>query len=236
MSRRAPASGQRRVVAVDDDPQVLALLSRALTREGFQVTGVQRANDALDLINRDPPDLLLLDVNLAARDGFGVLAEIREKADLPVILVTGRGAEQDRVLGLRLGADDYVVKPFSPQELVARIDNILYRRVPSRRLAPTVRTFGPLNIDTGSREVWAHGVQVQLTAKEFDLLAFLSASPRQVFTREQLLRSVWDSSGEWQDVATVTEHVRRLRGKIEQSPGRPRWIVTVRGVGYRFEP
>jgi two-component system phosphate regulon response regulator PhoB len=226
------------VVAVDDDPQVLALLSRALTREGFQVTAVRRAADALELIGRDPPDLLLLDVNLGKRDGFGVLTEIRGRLDLPVILVTGRGEEQDRVLGLRLGADDYVVKPFSPQELVARIDTILHRRVRTRRAAsrPEVRTFGELGIDTGSREVRVDGATVQLTAKEFDLLTFLSASPRQVFTREQLLRGVWSSSGEWQDVATVTEHVRRLRGKIERSPSRPRWVVTVRGIGYRFEP
>jgi DNA-binding response OmpR family regulator len=224
------------VVAVDDDPQVLGLLSRALTGEGFHVTCLPTAAEALDLITRDPPDLLLLDVNLAARDGFGVLAEIRETLDLPVILVTGRGAERDRVLGLPHGADDYVVKPFSPQELAARIDNILDRRAPSRGAPPTVRTFGELTIDTGAREVCVDGTEVQLTAKEFDLLTFLSASPRQVFTREQLLRSVWESSGEWQDVATVTEHVRRLRGKIEPSPRRPRWLLTVRGVGYRFEP
>jgi DNA-binding response OmpR family regulator len=214
------------------------MLSRALTREGFQVTALCRAGELLELIGRDPPDLLLLDVNLGKRDGFGVLSQIRGKFDFPVILVTGRGEEQDRVLGLRLGADDYVVKPFSPQELVARIDTILHRRVRTRRAAsrPEVRTFGELSIDTGSREVRVDGEAAQLTAKEFDLLAFLSASPRQVFTREQLLRGVWSSSAEWQDIATVTEHVRRLRGKIERSPSRPRWVVTVRGIGYRFEP
>ncbi len=224
------------MIAVDDDPQVLALLSRALSREGFEVTGVARAADALDLISRDPPDMLLLDVNLAAREGFGVLTEVREKFDLPVILVTGRGAVSDRVRGLRLGADDYVVKPFSPHELAARIDNILHRRATRQPVARVVRTFGELSIDTGAREVWLDGRQVHLTAKEFDVLTFLSASPRQVFTREQLLRQVWGSSGEWQDLATVTEHVRRLRGKIEAVPSRPRWVVTVRGVGYRFEP
>ena len=171
-----------------------------------------------------------------SRDGFGVLAEVREKLDLPVVLVTGRGAVQDRVLGLRLGADDYVVKPFSTSELIARIDAILRRRTPSEGAEPGLRTFGALVIDADAREVVVDGRRVHLTAKEFELLRFLSASPRQVFSREQLLRSVWESSGEWQDVATVTEHVRRLRIKIEASPARPRWVVTVRGVGYRFEP
>jgi len=234
--RRASASASRRVVAVDDDPQVLAMLARALTPEGFEVTGVLRAAEALELITRDPPDMLLLDVNLAARDGFGVLTEVRERLDVPVILVTGRGAVKDRLLGLRLGADDYVVKPFSTSELAARMENILHRRAALHPPAHSVRTFGELKIDTGSREVWVDGRPVQLTAKEFDVLTFLSGSPRQVFTREQLLRQVWGSSSEWQDVATVTEHVRRLRGKIEATLSHPRWIVTVRGVGYRFEP
>jgi len=151
------------VVAVDDDPQVLALLSRALTREGYQVSGFSRAAGALDLISREPPDILLLDVNLAVRDGFGVLTEVREKFDLPVVLITGRGAEQDRVLGLRLGADDYVVKPFSTSELVARIDNIVARHS-SRRSGPEVRSFGALRIDTGAREVSVDGQAVHLTA------------------------------------------------------------------------
>jgi DNA-binding response OmpR family regulator len=228
--KRAP----RRVLVVDDDPHVLALLSRVLDREGFEVTGVTTAAEALDRINGSPPEVVLLDVNLAGRDGFDVFAEVRQAHDLPVIFVTGRGAEPDRVLGLRMGADDYVVKPFSPQELIARINNILRRRDPPPRAH--VRTFGALTLDTVSREVRLDGELVITTAKEFDLLAFMSASPRQVFTREQLLQHVWNSSGEWQDMATVTEHVRRLRQKIEARADRPRWITTVRGIGYRFEP
>ncbi len=219
---------------VDDDARVLTLLTRVLGREGFAITAVATAQEALATVERDPPDLVLLDINLVGSDGFDVFAEMRKNSDLPVIFVTGRGGEPDRVLGLRLGADDYVVKPFSPQELVARIENILRRRRPKETGA--VRTFGPLTIDTGSRELRINGELIGTTAREFDLLAFLSASPRQVFSREQLLQQVWDSSGEWQDMATVTEHVRRLRLKVEPLPARPRWIVTVRGVGYRFEP
>jgi DNA-binding response OmpR family regulator len=227
-----PAS--RRILVVDDDARVLTLLCRVLGREGFQVTPVPTAHEALAMVEREPPDLVLLDVNLVGSDGFEVFTEMRQGSDLPVIFVTGRGGEPDRVLGLRLGADDYVVKPFSPQELVARIENILRRRRPQE--TGTVRTFGPLTIDTGARELRLNGELIVTTAKEFDLVAFLSASPRQVFSREQLLQQVWDSSGEWQDMATVTEHVRRLRIKLEPIPARPRWIVTVRGVGYRFEP
>jgi DNA-binding response OmpR family regulator len=233
MDRDKNGSGSRRVLAVDDDPHVLALLERVLSREGFEVTALTTAGEALDVISRTPPDVVLLDVNLAGRDGFDVLAQVRDRLDLPVIFVTGRGAEPDRVHGLRLGADDYVVKPFSSRELVARINNVLRRRAPAR--AAAVREFGRLSIDVGAREVRLDGELVPTTAKEFDLLAFLSASPRQTYSRDELLRSVWDSSASWQDPATVTEHVRRLRVKIEASPDRPRWIVTVRGVGYRFE-
>ena len=234
MDRSIGGAGPRRVLAVDDDPQVLALLTRVLTREGFEVTGLTTAAGALEAINRTPPDVVLLDVNLAGRDGFEVLTAVRDTLDLPVILVTGRGAEPDRVHGLRLGADDYVVKPFSSRELVARIHNILRRGAPARHA--TVREFGPLVIDVAAREIRLNDELVPTTAKEFDLLAFLSASPKQAFSREELLRAVWDSSAQWQDAATVTEHVRRLRVKIEAAPDRPRWVVTVRGVGYKFEP
>jgi DNA-binding response OmpR family regulator len=221
------------VLAVDDDAAILGMISRVLTSEGFDVAAVTGAGEALDVIRGDQPDVVLLDVNLVGKDGFEVLAELRQTLDLPVILLTGRGAEPDRVLGLQMGADDYIVKPFSYPELVARIDNILRRS--GAKAAPVVRTFGPLKIDMTSREVRIDGELVVTTAKEFDLLAFLAASPRQVFTRDQLLQHVWGSSAAWQDPATVTEHVRRLRIKIEQTPEQPRWILTVRGVGYRFE-
>jgi DNA-binding response OmpR family regulator len=210
------------------------MLTRVLGSEGFVVDGVTSAAQAISRLQADAPDVVLLDVGLADRDGFEVLAEMRRTLDVPVIFVTARGAEPDRVHGLRIGADDYVVKPFSYPELAARIDNILRRVGP--KAAPAAWTFGPLRVDSTGREVHVDGQLVPTTAKEFDLLAFLAASPRQVFTREELLRQVWSSSSEWQDPATVTEHVRRLRLKIEAEPDRPRWIVTVRGVGYRFDP
>jgi DNA-binding response OmpR family regulator len=226
--------GRPQVLAVDDDPAILGMLQRVLATEGFDVQGVATAREAMAVITTRLPDVVLLDVNLADEDGFDVLAEVRRSHDVPIILVTGRGEEPDRVLGLRMGADDYVVKPFSYPELVARIGSVLRRSAPR----PTAATlaFGRLELDTASREVRVDGRLIDTTAKEFDLVSFLAASPRQVFSRHQLLQHVWESSSEWQDPATVTEHVRRLRLKIEDNPESPSWIVTVRGVGYRFEP
>jgi len=223
-----------RILAVDDDQAILTMLARVLGSEGFVVEGVTSAVQAVARLEHDLPDVVLLDLGLADGDGFEVLTEMRKTRDLPVILVTARGAEPDRVRGLRSGADDYVVKPFSYPELVARIDNVLRRAAVKAPAAE--RTFGSLRIDLPGREVHIDAELVVTTAREFDLLAFLSAAPRQVFSREELLRRVWSSSSEWQDPATVTEHVRRLRLKIEAEPDRPRWIVTVRGVGYRFDP
>jgi DNA-binding response OmpR family regulator len=219
---------------VDDDPAILGMLQRVLATEGFDVQGVATAREAMAVITTRLPDVVLLDVNLADEDGFDVLAEVRRSHDVPIILVTGRGEEPDRVLGLRMGADDYVVKPFSYPELVARIGSVLRRSAP--RPTAAALAFGRLELDTASREVRVDGRLIETTAKEFDLLSFLAASPRQVFSRHQLLQHVWESSSEWQDPATVTEHVRRLRLKIEENPESPSWIVTVRGVGYRFEP
>jgi DNA-binding response OmpR family regulator len=227
------ATPRGRILAVDDDEAILAMLARVLGAEGFMVDGVTSGAAAMARLKTDLPDVVLLDVGLADADGFEVLTTLRQRLDVPVILVTGRGAEPDRVRGLRTGADDYVVKPFSYPELAARIDNVLRRA--GGRGAAAVREFGPLSIDLAAREVRLGGALVPTTAKEFDLLAFLSASPGRVFSREELLREVWSSSSEWQDPATVTEHVRRLRLKIEAEPDRPRWITTMRGVGYRFD-
>jgi DNA-binding response OmpR family regulator len=162
-------------------------------------------------------------------------------SDLPVIFVTGRGAETDKVVGLRMGADDYVVKPFSAPELVARIHSVLRRARPAGTAAGApgegeAFDFGRLRVDCATREVTVDGRDVAMTAREFDLLAFMVQSPRRVFSREQLLSNVWESSTAWQDPATVTEHIRRIRRKIEDDPDSPRWLVTVRGIGYRFEP
>jgi DNA-binding response OmpR family regulator len=237
------ASGGR-ILVIDDDPQVRTLLRRVLTADGFTVDLAEAAPASVATLHQDH-DLVLLDVGLGDDDGRDVLARIREAGELPVIMLTGAGEETDRILGLKLGADDYVTKPFSAGELVARIESVLRRTrrrpdpAPGDDATPTTTDrldFGDLVIDLRTRDVVVHQQPVELTAKEFDLLAFLAQSPRQVFSREQLLRHVWDSSSAWQDDATVTEHVRRIRRRIEDDPLRPRWVATVRGVGYRFEP
>jgi DNA-binding response OmpR family regulator len=184
------------------------------------------------------PDLVLLDIGLGEEDGRDVLKEIRLISDVPTIFLTGRGLESERIAGLKLGADDYIVKPFSLGEVSARIESVLRRagaNLAQHQIdAPTMR-FGDLLINENTHEVHVGGELLELTSKEFALLVFLARSPRQVFSREQLLEHVWESSGEWQNEATVTEHIRRLRAKLEPDPDHPRWITTVRGVGYRFE-
>jgi two-component system, OmpR family, phosphate regulon response regulator PhoB len=240
------AAGSR-ILVIDDDPQVGALLRRVLSADGYDVEVLADAPaDVADLHRHH--DLVLLDVVLPSEDGRDTLARIRKASpELPVIMLTGAGEETDRIVGLKLGADDYVTKPFSTGELAARIESVLRRTTrsapaPADGAAPAAATnagrldFGDLIIDPATRDVIVNGEPVELTAKEFDLLHFLARSPRQVFSREQLLAQVWSSSSAWQDDATVTEHVRRVRRRIEVDPLDPRWIRTVRGVGYRFEP
>jgi DNA-binding response OmpR family regulator len=224
----------RRILVVDDEPMVREVVTAYLEKEGFAVTGAGDGRAALDLVPRTRPDLIVLDVMLPHVDGFSVLSRIRRDSDVPVILLTARTDETDRVLGLELGADDYVVKPFSPRELAARVRSVLRRS--SARIAPTLLEFDGLTIDGSSREVTVGGRIVDMPPKEFDLLAFMAASPRQVFSRGQLLQHVWDSSPDYQDPSTVTVHVRRVRSKIEADVDTPRWVTTVWGVGYRFEP
>jgi DNA-binding response OmpR family regulator len=222
------------VLVIDDDAQVRTLVTRLLAHEGYRAVEASNAVDAEQMLEKDPPDLVLLDVMMPHTDGIDLLAQIRKKSEIPVIMLTGLGDEADRILGLRTGADDYVVKPFSPGELSARIESVLRRSKPVA--SGDVLRFDDLEIDTTTRDVTLAGELVVLTAKEFDLLAFLARSPRQVFDRHQLLTQVWSSSADWQDPATVTEHIRRIRRKIEADPDQPRWLSTVRGVGYRFEP
>lgn len=213
---------------------VREVVTRYLERDGFRVDAAEDGLTALDLATAHPPDLLILDVMLPSKDGFSVLQELRKTSSVPVILLTARAEETDRVLGLELGADDYVVKPFSPRELSARVRSVLRRSNPGE---PGARLeFDGLTIDPKIREVRVGEKVVDLTPKEFDVLAFLASHPRQVFSRGQLLQQVWDSSAEWQDPATVTVHMRRLRTKLELDPQDPRWLLTVWGVGYRFEP
>lgn len=211
------------------------VLTAYLDREGFAVTSASTGTEALSVLSATDPNLVVLDVMLPGIDGLSILSELRKQSAVPVILLTARADEADRVLGLELGADDYVVKPFSPREVVARVRAVLKRTGEPRPGSSRV-TFGDLVVDERTREVWVKGELVSLTPKEFDLLDFLVSSPRQVFGRAQLLEHIWDSSTAWQDPATVTVHMRRLRLKLEESPESPRWFVTVWGVGYRFEP
>jgi len=230
-----------RILVVDDDAQLAALLVLVLEGEGYPVVVASNAAGALAEVSKGTTDLVVLDVSLGADDGRMVLSRIRELGELPVILISGQGDTAERVLGLRLGADDYLGKPFSPVELVARVESVLRRAGRAVKVAASSdggsdRPGNGLQLDPLTREVYVDGTPVELTAKEFDLLAFMVRSPRQVFTRGQLLEHVWSSRSEWQDEATVTEHVRRVRHKVEPDPDHPSWIITVRGVGYRFEP
>jgi DNA-binding response OmpR family regulator len=219
------------VLVVDDEPTVRDVVARYLERDGFVVRELADGSEVLGVVASFHPDLIVLDVMLPYRSGLDLLRDLGP--GIPVILLTARNDEADRVLGLELGADDYVVKPFSPRELVARVRSVLRRSASPATTA--VLNFEGLVIDTIAREVAVDDQAVALTAKEFDLLTYLAGHPRQVFSRAQLLVAVWDSSPDFQDPATVTVHVRRLRNKIEHDPEQPRWISTVWGIGYRFE-
>jgi two-component system phosphate regulon response regulator PhoB len=222
------------ILVVDDDLDLVDVVRSALEREGFAVDNACDGATALDKIAGDSPELVVLDLGLPKVRGLDVLRQVRADTAVPVIVLSGRSDEADRIIGLELGADDYVVKPFSPRELVARVRSVLRRsRSPQD---PSTLSFGDLDLDLATREVRVRDEPVELRRREFDLLAFLCLSPRQVFTREQLLRNVWDSEPEWQGIGTVSEHVHRLRAKVELDPARPTRIVTVRGVGYRFVP
>ena len=222
------------MLVVDDEPMVREVVTRYLEEEGHTVTIAADGAAALRVLDHGGIDLVVLDLMLPEVDGLQVLQRLRDTATTPVIVLTARGDESERINGLKLGADDYVVKPFSPRELVARVASVLRRAAPAAAAGPL--TFGSLHIDDTTREVHLDGTALELTRREFDLLAFLANSPRQVFTRAQLLEQVWDSSAEWQDPATVTVHVGHLRQKLERDPSAPERLVTVRGVGYRFEP
>jgi DNA-binding response OmpR family regulator len=224
----------QRILVVDDEPTVREVVAQYLQRDGYEVRELGRGDEVAQAVAQFRPDLIVLDVMLPGASGLDVLRS-RGAGAVPVILLTARVEEADRVIGLELGADDYVTKPFSPRELVARVRSVL-RRAHAPSAASDVLTFDGLSIDLPAREVKVDGATVPLTAKEFDLLAFLAQAPRQVFSRAQLLQRVWDSSPDFQDPATVTVHVRRLRNKIETNPDEPRWISTVWSVGYRFEP
>ncbi len=223
------------VLVVEDETQVRELISEALRRDGFEVRVAADGSTAAKELAAQLPDLVLLDLGLPGIDGFEILQRLRSAgADVPVIVLTARGRDADRVQGLELGADDYVVKPVSTREIVARVRAVL-RRV--RRDTPSeTLEFGGLIIELGARRVVLDGVELEVPPREFDLLAHLAQRPGVAFSRADLLREVWGSSPEWQDPSTVTVHVRRLRNRIEPDPTEPRHLITVYGVGYRFDP
>ena len=223
------------ILVVEDEPSVGEVVQLYLRRAGYSVTLVEDGKKALELLEGQLPTLVILDLMLPGADGWEITRSLRAHSDVPIIMLTARKEEIDRIAGLELGADDYVIKPFSPQELVSRVRAVL-RRVhpPAEETTDQVLEFDDLRIDPGTRLVTAGGEEKALTAREFDLLHLLAQHPRQVFTRDQLLERVWGDSN-YIDPGTVTVHIRRLREKIEADPATPRHLLTVWGVGYRFE-
>ena len=222
------------ILVVDDDPIVRDVVVRYLERDGHRALVAEDGDRADELLRQEQLDLVVLDVMLPGKDGLELSRSIRSRSSLPVILLTARGEEADRIVGLELGADDYVTKPFSPRELAARVRALL-RRASALADPRTCLAFGDVTLDGDARQVRKAGDEVALTAREFDLLWFLAANPRKVFSRDQLMASVWGYEPAL-DSGTVTVHVRRLRTKVEDDPARPRHLQTVWGVGYRLTP
>ena len=234
MARRRFNEDMPTVLVVDDELIVREVVVGYLRREGYRTLEAGDGNSARELVERESPSLVVLDLMLPGMDGLELCRWIRTRSDLPLIMLTARGEEADRIVGLELGADDYVTKPFSPRELVARVRTVL-RRAASPAPKSERFSFGDVEIETSTREVTKAGEPLKLTAKEFDLLCFLGRHPRQVFSRDQLMDRVWGYEAAL-DTGTVTVHVRRLREKIEEDPSRPRYLQTVWGVGYRLTP
>jgi two-component system response regulator ResD len=226
----------RTVLVVDDEPTITEVVARYLQRAGYRAAVAADGAEALAAASEQRPDLVVLDLMLPKIGGLEVMRRLREhdQARLPIILLTAKGEQTDRITGLRLGADDYVVKPFSPAELVARIDAVL-RRVDVAVGEQAAIEIGDLSVDPAARRVLVGGEEAQLTGREFDLLLFFITHPGQVFSRTQLMDAVWQYSF-YTDTSTVTVHIRRLRAKIEPNPNEPRHLQTVWGIGYRFQP
>jgi DNA-binding response OmpR family regulator len=222
------------VLVVDDEPIVRDVVVRYLEREGYATLEAADGHRARQLLEREQPSLVVLDLMLPGMDGLALCRWIRTHSSLPVIMLTARGEEADRIIGLELGADDYVTKPFSPRELVARVRSVLRRSDLPDAVREAIE-FGGVVVDPAARVVLKDGEHLRLTAKEFDLLLFLASHPNHVFSREQLMDRVWGYSAAL-DTGTVTVHIRRLREKLEDEPSRPRLLQTVWGVGYRLSP
>ena len=236
----APPESRGTVLVVDDEPTITEVVSRYLRRAGYRAETAADGPQAIAAAAAARPDLVVLDLMLPRIGGLEVMRRLREQdraggaGPMPVILLTARGEESDRITGLRLGADDYVVKPFSPAELVARIDTVLRRVERPQEVQPLIE-IGEITVDPTARRAVISGEEAALTLREFDLLLFFVQHPGQVFSREQLMDAVWQYSF-YSDTSTVTVHIRRLRSKIEPDPAQPRYLQTVWGVGYRFQP
>ena len=224
------------MLVVDDEPTIAEIVARYLDRAGYRTRVARDGREAIELTESERPDLVVLDLMLPRMDGLEVMRRLRERDRdrIAVILLTAKGVESDRVIGLRLGADDYVVKPFSPVELTARVGAVLRRVDTSPEHEQPIELTG-LTIDPAARRVYVQSEEIQLTQREFDLVLFLARHPGQVFSRDQLMEAVWQYSF-YTDSSTVTVHIRRLRAKLEADPAQPRRLQTVWGVGYRFQP
>jgi DNA-binding response OmpR family regulator len=228
-------AGMETVLVVDDEPTIRDVVVQYLRREGYATLEAGDGDAARELLEREWPNLVVLDVMLPGTDGLALCRWIRGRSQLPVIMLTARGEEADRIVGLELGADDYVTKPFSPRELVARVRSVLRRSAAADERPDERVRFGDIEIDAAAREVRKRGNTLNLTAREFELLWFLASHPRRVFSRDQLMSRVWGYEPAF-DSGTITVHVRRLREKIEDEPAHPRYLETVWGVGYRLSP
>ena len=218
------------VLLVEDEPDIVALLTDFLAVEGFGVLAAADADGAIVALERDGVDCVVLDVMLPGGSGFDVCRRIRERSDVPLLFLSARGEDDDKLRGLALGADDYIVKSATPAEVVARVKAVLRRSANGRS---TARRFGRLEVDAAAHEARVDGAPVALTAREFELLSLFVQHPRQVLTREQIFERVW---GSWGDRSAVSIYVRKLRDKLEADPRHPKLLVTVWGVGYRFDP
>jgi DNA-binding response OmpR family regulator len=236
MKDSSPDNGRvATILVVDDEPIVRDVVVRYLKRDGFRTLEAASGDEAQRLLERELPALIVLDVMLPGIDGLELCRSIRSRSDLPIVMLTARGEETDRIVGLELGADDYLTKPFSPRELAVRVRNLLRRAAGPDAGSERTLEFGDVEINATTREVRKRREPLKLTLKEFDLLAFLASHPRRVFSREQLMDQVWGYRSEL-DTGTVTVHIRRLRAKVEDDPARPRHIETVWGAGYRLTP
>lgn len=229
----ADNQGVSTILVVDDEPIVRGVVVRYLERDGFRTLEAASGDEAQRLLERQPPSLVVLDVMLPGIDGLELCRWIRSRSDLPIVMLTARGEETDRIVGLELGADDYLTKPFSPRELAVRVRNLLRRATGPSVESGRALEFGDVEINAATREVRKSGEPLRLTLKEFDLLWLLASHPRRVFTRQELMDRVWGYRNAL-DTGTLIVHIRRLREKIEDDPGRPRHLETVRGLGYRF--